>query len=283
MKKIVCLLFAFLLLFSCFSLTAFAADPEDAVYVTVCDKYGTIVVYYYEVELTDVDEDGVTTVYDVLYTTHEEACRGGAARGFAASEDHKELLRLWGYAGNPFGCYVNHESTDTTSGAIPKPNLLTPVKPGDYIVAFMYRDATTLSDMYTFFDRDCVTLEKGESVTLTLRGYTLDENYEMQTVIVAGAPIVIDGTVMPYTTDENGQVTLTFDNAEEYTVSAKSMMPDGRFIVSAVCHVNQEGTYIAPVWWTLFAVAELFFVLGMVLLFLRMQKKRRKHTEQSLG
>ena len=279
MKKAACLLLVCLMLLPMFSMFALAEEEDDmpdVVYLTISNQYGAIVIYYHEILLEDADGDGVTTVYDALYAAHEATYSGGAMRGFASNAQHDELLKLWGYNRGPFGCYVNHESTDHTMGARPKPDLTVPVKDGDYICAFVYRDDVTFSDTYSFFDMDTVTLQRGQSVTLTLRGYVVDENWEVQTVTIPNATIVIDGEDKPYVTDENGQVTLSFSETDEYTVSAKSRLPDGQFLVSAVCHVVQEGVTIAPIWWVVLALGELAFVGAMVYLFLRMQKKSAK-------
>ncbi len=275
MKKAVCLLLACLMLLPAFSMLTLAAeDPTpDKVYMTISDQYGNIVIYYKEILLTDIDGNGVTTAYDALYAAHDAAYSGGALRGFAATVGHNEMTKLWGFSGGPFGCYINHVSTDNSIGATPKTNLTVPVKDGDYICAFIYRDRQTYSDVYSFFDMDDVTLERGQSVTLTLRGYVIDENWEQQTVAIPDATIVIDGEDTAYKTDENGQVTLSFSAMKEYTVSAKARLDDGTLLVSAVCHVEQRGVTIAPIWWVLLAALELSFVGCMVVLFLRMQKK----------
>ena len=52
---------------------------------------------------------------------------------------------------------------------------------------------------------------------------------------MADATILIDGKETAYKTDENGKVTVTFDNAGEHVVSAKAA--DG-IIVPPACKVN---------------------------------------------
>lgn len=197
MKKTLSVLLAALLLLAL--VPAVAEETEAPVaYVTIAN--GELVAAQIEVELADVDEDGVVSIADALYLAHEIAFEGGAEAGFAdeTGEYGLMLTKLWGVEnGGSYGYYVNNAVAMS---------LADPVEDGDFVTAFVYTDTANFSDAYSFFDvEDALAGE----VTLTLSAAGYDANWAPVTAPVAGAIITVNGEKTDVVTDENGQVTLT--------------------------------------------------------------------------
>lgn len=227
MKKTFSILLAALLC-CCTLIPAFAADSINAV-VTISDGSASPALACADVTVTDKDADGALTIYDALYCAHEQYYKDGAA-GFrsTATEYGASLSKLWGKEnGYDYGYYVNDDSAW---------NLTDPVKDGDYVAAFLYTDRKNFSDAYSFFDVKTASVKEGETVTLTLSKLAyMPPEWNLAKGAVADATILIDGKETAYKTDENGKVTVTFDNAGEHVVSAKAA--DG-IIVPPACKVN---------------------------------------------
>lgn len=197
------------------------------VHVTIADK-GKLVLTQEEVEVTDVDKDGALTINDALYAAHEEYYKGGAAAGYASANGQwgLSITKLWGDTNGSFGYWVNNVSAN---------GLADPVKDGDYINAFIYKDGTYWSDTYCWFDKNTINAKIGEKITLTLSAAGYDANWNPVTSSVSGAAITINGEATDYSTDENGKVTIKFDKEGAYVISAVS---ESQTLVPPVCKVK---------------------------------------------
>ena len=227
MKKTLSILLAALLCCSAL-IPAFAADTVNAV-VTISDGSASPALACADVTVSDKDADGVLTIYDALYCAHEQYCPEGAAGfGAAKTEYGLSMTKLWGSKnGYSFGYYVNDDSAW---------NLTDVIREGDYVAAFVYTDTVAFSDAYSFFDVRTCSVKEGESVTLTLSKLAyLPPEWNLVKGAVAGAAILIDGQETSCQTDENGKVTVTFGEAGEHVVSAKTA--DG-VIVPPACVVD---------------------------------------------
>lgn len=217
------------------SVGVFASDTVE-VYVTIVDANGQLALTQTPVTVTDVDGDGVLSVYDALYAAHESGYEGGAAAGFAAAstEYGLSLTKLWGTEnGGSYGYYVNQASAWS---------LADPVKDGDFLDAFVYTDLTTWSDTYCFFDVQTIDVGVKDTLTLTLLAAGYDAEYNPITVPVSGAYIVIGGEKTEFQTDADGKVTISLADAGDYTISAVS---DTQTLVPPVCTVTVEETAVA--------------------------------------
>ena len=76
---------------------------------------------------------------------------------------------------------------------------------------------------------------EGDSVTLTLKTAEFDANTNPVNNPVADAVILIDGEETTYKTDAQGKVTIPFENAGEFLISAKK---DGTVLVPPVSKVT---------------------------------------------
>ena len=229
MKKAVSLMVAAMLI--CVALLpAFAEEPVN-VNVTVCDGGTVPALACASVTVSDRDADGTLTIYDALYSAHEQYCDGGAgAFGTAMTDYGVSLTKLWGKtspAGYGFGYYVNDEAAFS---------LTDPVKEGDYVAAFLYTDAVSFSDAYAYFNVKTASAAVGKplSLTLSLLAYVPPE-WVLVSSPASNAVILIDGEETAFTTDDEGRVAVTFASAGIHLVSARAQ--DG-LIVPPACLVT---------------------------------------------
>ena len=232
MKKIVCLILA--ALFACVILVpAFAAESVN-VTVTVCDGGTVPALACASISVSDRDADGAFTIYDALYCAHEQYFDGGAEGfGTAMTDYGVSLTKLWNKkspAGYGFGYYVNDEAAWS---------LTDPVKEGDYVAAFLYTDAVNFSDAYAYFNVKSAAAAVGEPLTLTLSllAYVPPE-WVLVSSPARNAVILIDGEETAFTTDNDGRVAVTIDDAGVHLVSARAQ--DG-LIVPPACLVTVAG------------------------------------------
>jgi hypothetical protein len=112
------------------------------------------------------------------------------------------------------------------------------VKDGDSVYAFVYADQIAWSDAYSFFDKNAITVEAGEAVELTLSCNGYDASWNTVVMPLAGAEITANGVALDCATDAEGKVTLTFDEAGEYILSAVSA---DKTLVPPVCVITITG------------------------------------------
>ena len=232
MKKLLAIILAVAM---CLSLgtAAFAAEdvlliaPAPArgvnVNVTIADA-GNLVLVQAPVSVTDLDEDGVVSINDALMAAHAAYYKDGAAGYVYYVGDYGIAMdTLWGVTnGGSYMYYVND---------LMPMSLGEEVKEGDSIVAYGFEDLEYWGDTYTFFDVKKAAVTAGDTLELTLSA----PDWEGNVLPVAGAEIYIDGAASGIVTDENGKAVVTFDDAGEYLVSAKS---ETAVLVPPVCKVT---------------------------------------------
>ena len=199
---------------------------NNVVYVTI-SVAGEIKAPSVPVAVSDLNADGALDVDETLKCAHDQLYPGGAEAGYASaySEYGLSLVMLWGDTSFAFGYLVNDAFCWS---------LADPVQAGDYVYAFVYSDKEFYSDSYAYFDKTDAVAEDGTlSLTLSASGY--DESWNPITISVAGATITIDGAASKFVTDENGQVTVSFDATGSYLLSAVS---DDAILVPAICKVT---------------------------------------------
>jgi hypothetical protein len=181
------------------------------VYVTIA--HGDIHIAQASVAISDEDADGALTINDALIAAHDQYYKDGTdGFGSEMTSFGLSLTRLWGDESGNFGYAVNNvpAATDLT-GAI---------KAGDHIYAYIYTDATTFSDMFSYFDQSSVQLKAGEELTLTLNALSYDENWALVASPVKGATILINGKDSGVVTDAQGKATIKLNDNGSFVLSA---------------------------------------------------------------
>ena len=224
MKKFLSVLLALAMLVS---LAAFA-EEAPAVYVSISDDAGALVLAYAPVALTDVDGDGALTICDALMAAHA-AYHPDGADAFLAEDTEwgLSMYKLWGVEnGGSYGYYLNDASAWS---------LVDPIQAGDHVKAYVYTDLVAWSDTYAYFTAPVAAAAVNAEVALSLSANGYDEAWNPVTLPVAGAVITVNGEKTEVVTDENGAAVLTFAEAGVYTISAVS---ETMTLVPPVCIVT---------------------------------------------
>ena len=226
-------LFAVICIMTCaFALASFAAEESVEVMVTIANN-GAPVVYNVNVDVTDVDDDGSITINDALVITHSQYYSEGV-NGYetANSQYGLGITKLWGNTNNgSFGYYVNNASAW---------NLTDALVDGDYLYAFCYKDATSWTDSYAYFDYGIIsdaTADTPYILKLNKLVYNY-ETYAFDEVPVANAIITIDGADTEFTTNDEGIATITLSDTYSHIVSARTT--DGSIITPPVLEVRGD-------------------------------------------
>ena len=189
------------------------AALAETVNVTITNNQGEICLAWAPVEVSDVDEDGVLSLYDALYCAHETYYDGGAEAGFGAEDQGygPSLTKLWGEDnGGSLGYCFNNA---------PAMSLADPISADGHVHAYAYQDLETWSDQFSYFQYTDKT-----ALRLTLSALGFDADWNPVASPLAGAAITLDGEDTGLVTDEEGVVDLS-----ELTISEP-----GDHIVSAI-------------------------------------------------
>ncbi len=231
MKKALSLFLALFVLLTVFCLPGTAqADSAltAAVRVTVSDGSGNLVMAQELIDVTDADGDGTLTINDALIAAHEAKYTGGASAGYASAETEYglSLTKLWGVEnGGSYGYYLNNALAMSLGD---------PVKDGDCLHAYVYKDTVSYTDTFSYFDTAYVNAVVGDTLELTLYAIGFDENYNPVSSPVAGATVLVNGSALETLTDATGKIQITVEAAGDILVSASS---DAGNLVPPACRV----------------------------------------------
>ena len=204
------------------------AEPKNAAYVTVTNagalatgKDGTQMASV----AIEVPEAG-TTVGEVIKALHKGYSKGGEA-DYATSQGQygEQIDKLWGVEnGGAYGYYINGNMAM---------GLTDPVKAGDTVDVFVYKDTTAWTDAYTRMS--LVKAEGGAAVVKVEYIAGFDANYAPIFKELANAKIYkVEGKKLTDTgvvTGEDGTATINL-KAGSYILAA--INTDGTYTVSAV-------------------------------------------------
>ena len=231
LKKVLSIILAFVMILG--SLSVCAEGIENiSVYLSV-SKYGELV----------TDKDGNTfacveieldgkesyNLDDVFLTAHSLYHEDGE-EGYASSEGQWGfgIDKFWSDTSYNFGYQING-GTELVSG------LDYVVKNGDFIDAFIYRNQYPETEGYAMFDKRRISLYTNSECSLTLEYFSgYDESWNNIISPCEDATITINGLETEYKTDENGYVSLSFENEGTYIVSAKKTKLSGENEVPAI-------------------------------------------------
>ncbi len=169
-----------------------------------------------KVTASDIDADGQITVDEVLKAAHE-AYHEDEGDAYAVTEGAygPAVSKLWGVETTNTLFFVN--GTGLATGVS-----VATMEDGDSLYASVNQDDAYYSDVYCAFDRVEINTTKGEDVELTLTSKSSmaavpEKLADVQIgAWVAGEFKAIEGAK----TDEDGKVTLSFDDLGEYIITA---------------------------------------------------------------
>lgn len=250
-QKILSLLLALAMIFSIIPTGAFAQDPQPAadakVWLTVSNK-GLLekasdgsVMANREVTVKDLNSDGFLSFDEALKAAHlaYNSESGYTVDGY--------VKKLWGTVTSNTLFFTNNVGL-LTGGTGDY------VEEGDKLVASINKDDTFCADWYTFFDKSEASVYVNEEITLTLKGHIgmafSDEDKIDTPLKDISVGLWKDGVFEALegkTTDEDGNVTLSFDKSGTYYVTADGTVSDEVTDWSTGDTTDAECPIIAPV------------------------------------
>ncbi|MFR9192462.1 MAG: DUF4430 domain-containing protein [Anaerovoracaceae bacterium] len=232
MKKWLSMLLMIAIMMTMIPSAAFAqsgsAPAEDAVVTLTVSNKGALatandgsLMAEKEVTVKDINSDGKLTFGEALAAAHAEY---NSEEGYA--ERYGTVSKLWGIETGNTLFFINGVGLTSSVSS-------DTVKGGDRLTASINSDDIYYADWYSAFDTTSKNVKVGEEFSLTLKGY-LGMAYEpedMKSTALAGVSVgtasasgffPIDGK----TTDESGKVTLSFDKAGTYYITASGTVED---------------------------------------------------------
>ena len=219
----------------------------------------------YGYTMAAVDHNGMAVegpvVMDALVAAHKLKYKGSFTKETATDYlifDKGMIRKAFGKKTDDFGFWIDNKYPADGSGR-GYPADTARLSGGQKLVFWAYL-SEYYGDYYTFFDRENVTLKEGESVTLNLQG-TMALSYGLMPpgpiYSKAGADglaiVMVNGqtgdviTVPEKTTDEKGNVTLSFDAGGIYYVSAQGFEESGTWpIVPPWCTIQVKAEEEQP-------------------------------------
>ena len=210
-----------------------ATDETATVKMNVIGKDNVLDLMNTDISVSDVDKDGRLTVADAIYTAHENYYDGGSAEGLDFSIDGNTgyyISKLWGVEGRA-GFAVNDKVDQ---------DIYTEIKDDDYIAVYAYNDQEKFSDTYAYFEEKDVYLSyEDNEVTLHMKKLVYNAEtgeYEAVPAANVGVDYIGDRTPELYT-DENGEVTITFDDRGTFYALG---ITDEENLVMPIAHIYAE-------------------------------------------
>jgi len=235
LKKLLSMILALIMILGAFPVCADGAQ-NISVYLSV-SKYGELVTdkngdtfACVEIELEGKES---YTLDDVFYLAHTLYYEDGE-EGYASSDGlwGPGVDKFWGDESYNFAYLINGSYANGTEDI---------VQNGDYIE---FSILTNQYEGYAMFDERRISLNTNNECSLTLE-YISGYDNESETNIISpceGATIIINGEETEYQTDENGEVSLSFENEGRYIVSAKKTRLSGTnevpVITAPVCVIE---------------------------------------------
>ena len=227
-KKLLSLLLVVMMLLNIAPFAAWAEDDvtpaaDATVYVTVSNQ-GILaqanddsIMLNREVTVTDLDKNGKLTVDEALVAAHQAYNK---ADGYVATESGW-VTKLWGENGGNSSFLQN----DKPTGLVTE----TEIANGDHLTASVNKDNKYYADWYTFFNKRTAEVEVGEELTMALNGYKAMSGGEATAVSGVSVGLWQDGVFQALegqVTDQDGKVTLSFDEEGTYYVTASGTVED---------------------------------------------------------
>lgn len=176
----------------------------------------------------DKESTDKVTFADVLYTAHAEKFGSKFTKNTAKNYI---VVGDTGYLSKWFGVETFNVSYTYNHGLEMAGSAFDVIKNNTVISVYGYQDTTSYNDVDAWFVKDEITTTAGKSITLKMKGNGFDESYMSKTVDIVPAS---EKSIVAATVDKegkltaikggemsaDGKITLTFDKAGTYTVSA---------------------------------------------------------------
>ena len=223
---------------TCVVTVELAEPAADAVVSMTIGNRGVLALVNAPVTVKDLNSDGILTYDEALNAAHTAYFDG--ENGFAINQDSGWVYKLWGVESSNLLFFKNDkpipEFTNSRSSV---------VKTGDALYATILMYESVYKDVYAAFDQKTVVTKTGQQLELVLTGYLGAHNGQNPTwspVSDAAVGTWSDGefTAMEgKTTDAGGKITLTFEDAGTYVVSAYKNDTSAP-LIAPVCVVTVE-------------------------------------------
>lgn len=223
-KKILTLIVAVTIVTAAVPCTASAAQAVN-VNMTV-SVAGKLEAACESISVADTNGNGFTDIDDALCCIHKKYNKAYKSKN---TDYGPAIACLWGDESGAYGYYLNDKLVMT--------NLNEKINEGDYITAYVFKDAAGYSDSYAYFDKKTVRKNIGNdkeyTFTLTAKHIGFDENWNAVDFPLAGATVKAGDKVLG-STDANGQIEITLEKGT-YVITAEK---EGAVLVPPVCTVN---------------------------------------------
>lgn len=193
-----------------------------------------------EVEVSDLNSDGVLTYDEALSAAHALYCPNGYASensGWGVS-----VYKLWGVESMNFSFYLNDSALENHVGNTETSAL----HAGDLLTASVNQDEKYYADHYVKFSKRSCAATAGRKFTLSMGG-TLGSDKITIGYWKNGGFVALDGA----TVDKSGNVSLVFTQAGSYLLTAKGSVRDtvqdwsaGGASVEADCPIIAAGCWV---------------------------------------
>ena len=195
------------------------ADPIEVEFTVSCkgliaEDINGLPVAGSVVRAEDIDKNMVITYDEALVALHNTYYEGGAEAGYECSGSW--VMKLWGYGTGNFLFFNGIEALQTGVTA-------SVVNDGDILYASVNSDDATYMDYFTTFDKISLNVYEGKTETFNLSGYSGMNGGELTAIAGAEVGLWENGEFVSLDTytDENGDVTLSFNKSGLYLVTAK--------------------------------------------------------------
>lgn len=162
-----------------------------------------------KVTATDLNSDGFVGVDEILKAAHKDFYKDGEA-GFSIEDngEYAMINKLWGVDTMACGIYVDNAPCGSVYDA---------VFTDCHVYAYTYKDATTYSDSYSYFEAN----ETASKLALTLYYCTFDDEMVANNKVLAGADVIVDGKKVGVT-DKDGVCNIDAPKSGSIITASKS-------------------------------------------------------------
>ena len=166
--------------------------------------------------MEDLNNDGIYTVGEALLAAHKTY---NEENGYDDTQGY--VTKLWGIETSGTLFFVNDKGIPNGVGT-------DTVENGDSIVASIIKDTVSYSDYYSYFDKKEEIVCKNDEITLELKGFYgmsyPPDSVDTESLSDISVGLWEDGVFKEIDnglTDENGEVTLSFDEIGTYYITAQ--------------------------------------------------------------